>query len=164
MENHWFWEVEEHHAGVLDTSGPAKLCWHMVLWLQDRSRASKPVLVQVLGHQGHQTLRWCIENPKPHFWRRENDKSSKPVLVQVLGHQGHQTLRWCVENPKPHFWRREHDKSSKLVLVQVRWHQGHQTLCWCIENPKPHFWRRENDKLDPRATLNEEQITTIATL
>ena len=53
-ENHWFWEVEEHHAGVLDTSGPAKLCWHMVLWLQDSSRASKPVLVQVLWHHGQQ--------------------------------------------------------------------------------------------------------------
>ena len=51
-ENHWFWKIEEleHHAGVLDTSGPAKLCWHIVRWLQDRSRASKPVLVQVLEH------------------------------------------------------------------------------------------------------------------
>ena len=54
-ECHWFWEVEEHHAGVLDTSGPAKLCWHMVLWLQDSSRASKAVLMQVLWHQGQQT-------------------------------------------------------------------------------------------------------------
>ena len=69
-ENPRFWEVEEQHAGVLDTSGPAKLCWHMVLWLQDRSRASKLVLMQVLGHQGEQTLCWCIENPKQPFWRR----------------------------------------------------------------------------------------------
>ena len=29
--------------------------WHMVRWLQDSSRASKLVLVQVLGHQGQQT-------------------------------------------------------------------------------------------------------------
>ena len=79
-ENHRFWEVEEHHAGVLDTSGPTKLCWQMVLWLQDRSRASKPVLVQVLGHQGHQTLCWCIENPKPHFWR------SKKYELDPRGH------------------------------------------------------------------------------
>ena len=64
FENHWFWDVEEHHAGVLDTSGPAKLCWHMVLWLQDRSRASKPVVLQALRQQGQQTLWWCIENPK----------------------------------------------------------------------------------------------------
>ena len=55
-ENLKFWEVEEQHAGVLDTSGPAKLCWHMVWWLQDSSRVSKPVVVQVLSHQGQQTF------------------------------------------------------------------------------------------------------------
>ena len=47
-ENLRFWEVEEHHAEVLDTSGPAKLCWHMVRWLQDSSRAGKPVSVVVV--------------------------------------------------------------------------------------------------------------------
>ena len=50
-ENRGFWDVEEHHAGVLDTSGPAKLCWHMVLWLQDSSRASKPMLVHAKEHR-----------------------------------------------------------------------------------------------------------------
>ena len=54
-ENHWFWEVEEHHAGVLDTSGPPKLGCNMVLWVQDNSRANKAVLAQVLWHQGQQT-------------------------------------------------------------------------------------------------------------
>ena len=54
-ENFWFWDVEEHHAGVLDTSGPAKLCWHMVRWLQDSSRASKPAPAQVMWHEGQQT-------------------------------------------------------------------------------------------------------------
>ena len=54
-ENFRFWEVEEHHAEVLDTSGPAKLCWHMVRWLQDGCRASKPMMGQVLRYQGQQT-------------------------------------------------------------------------------------------------------------
>ena len=62
-ENLRFWEIEEHHAGVLDTSGPAKLCWHMVRWLQDRSRASKPVLAQVLEQQGQQTCAGAGSKP-----------------------------------------------------------------------------------------------------
>ena len=116
----------------------------MVWWLQDSSRASKAVLVQVLWHQGQQTYvgahgiqRRSFGYAKIRFW------------IPLPGIQrrffGDAKIRFCF----------------LYAPAQALWHQGHQTCAGahgiqsrCFGKGKTRFWV-------PGQTLNDLQSSVL---